>query len=59
MIHIHWYSQVEFPPERWPMEFVPRAVCRCGRTKPLGDPGRYYINEQGEWDYDDALYGPP
>ena len=55
-IHIHWRSRVEFPPPLWPMEFEPRRVCRCGDSVMLGTPERYFIDTNGEWDYDDAMY---
>jgi len=56
-IHIHWHDKVEFPPARWPMEFEPRRVCRCGSIRWIGQSIRWFVNTDDEWEYDDGDYG--
>lgn len=38
----------------------PYRKCKtCGEKRLLGESSRYFINPEGEWEYDDAMYGPP
>jgi len=62
LIHIHCFRTNVFPaPASKAMTDgnYPYKLCGCGETRELEDRARWFVNEKGDWEYDDAMYGLP